>query len=173
MVSVLKKIDQGIDFLEKLIVGCGVLAATVIIFVNVVMRYGFLRSLMWAEELTRYIMIWVTFIGSSLCIKNNVHVKMDLLHVKLPFKIAKPLVCLVYLICIIGSLWLAQIGYQLTVQIAKLGQVSSAMSWLPMWVVNVCVPAFAVMAVKDYVILLVLNLRNKGVIIKETEGGPT
>lgn len=171
MLSILKKIDQAIDFLEKAVVGCGVLAATAIIFINVVMRYGFLQSLMWAEELTRYIMIWVTFIGSSLCIKNNVHVKMDLLHVKLPFSIAKPLVCVVYVICIAASLWLAQLGYQLTVQIARLGQVSAAMPWLPMWVVNVCVPIFAVLAVKDYAVLLVKNLCSKGIIVKETGGG--
>jgi len=35
----------------------------VLVFVNVVSRYVFNYSIIWVEELTRYMMVWVGFIG--------------------------------------------------------------------------------------------------------------
>ena len=74
MKQILWKINTLVTNMEKIIVGTGVLAATFLIFYNVILRQFSARSLAWAEELTRYIMIWVTFFGANLCIQNNVHV---------------------------------------------------------------------------------------------------
>ena len=40
-------------------------AMSVIIFVNVVMRYTTHESLEWAEEVSRHMMIWLTFLGAG------------------------------------------------------------------------------------------------------------
>ena len=170
MKQILWKINTLVTNMEKIIVGTGVLTATFLIFYNVILRQFSARSLAWAEELTRYIMIWVTFFGANLCIQNNVHVKMDLLHIKLPAKAAKWIVSLTYVICIIGCVFLALTGYTLTLQIARLGQISSSMPWLKMWLVNICSPIFAVIGMKDYTWLLVLNILDREKIIKETGG---
>ncbi len=163
-------VNRVITRIEETIVAIGVLTATFLIFYNVILRQFSTQSLTWAEELTRYIMIWVTFFGGNLCVQNNVHVKMDLLHIKLPKKAAKTLVSLTYLVCIAGCLFLAYTGYHLTVQIATLGQVSPSMPWLKMWVINISVPIFAVIGVKDYVWLLWLNIRSREEIVKEIGG---
>lgn len=163
-------VHRALDIAEKAIVGTGVLAASFIIFVNVVMRYGFSHSFAWAEELTRYIMFWVTFLGGNLCVQNNIHVKMDLLHVKLPKKAAKALVSFTYLVCIAGCVFLLGYGVQLTNQIFTLGQVATSMPWLKMWVVNLAIPIFAVIGIKDYLWLLILNIRSKDEIVKTLEG---
>lgn len=163
-------INKALNGFENVIIATGVLSATFIIFMNVVMRHLFKSPIMWAEELTRYIMMWVTFIGASLCVRDNIHVKMDLLHIKLPYKAAKILVCATYVVCILISAFLAYTGFTLTLKIAALGQVSSAMQMIPMWIVNLCVPISCVLMIKNYVYLLTLNILTRGEIVKRIGG---
>ena len=40
-------------------------AMSVIIFTNVVLRYTTSQSIEWAEEVSRHMMIWLTFIGAG------------------------------------------------------------------------------------------------------------
>ena len=51
----------------------------VIVFCNVVGRYVFNYSLAWAEEASRFLFIWVTFIGSVLANEKYEHMNLDLL----------------------------------------------------------------------------------------------
>ncbi len=170
MIKILIKIDRALTELESTIVATGVFTTTFLIFINVVARYVFNNSLMWVEELVRYMMIWVTFLGADLCIKSNIHVKMDLLHIKLPEKAAKVLFCLTCLVCIFGCFYLTKYGYVLAGRVIKTNQVSTAMPWLKVWYVDLAIPVFGVLAMKDYLILLILNLIRKGEIVK-TIGG--
>ena len=63
-------------------IGALILIACFVLFVNVVLRaLGY--SLKWAEELTRYIIVWVTFIGGSMCIQDGTHVGIDVLPSRL------------------------------------------------------------------------------------------
>ncbi len=164
-------IDNILTRTEYVLVGAGVFATTFLIFINVVARYVFNNSLMWVEELVRYMMIWVTFLGADLCIKANIHVKMDLLHIKLPDKTVKFLICVTYIICIIGCCYLVKFGCVLTGKVIKTGQTSTAMFWLKIWYVDLAVPVFGVLAIKDYLILLILNLTHRGEIIKKIGEG--
>ncbi|MCD8242024.1 MAG: TRAP transporter small permease [Lachnospiraceae bacterium] len=50
---------------------------TVVLFIQVVMRYVFNNSLSWSEELARYIFIWMVFIGISYGAKQMKHLKID------------------------------------------------------------------------------------------------
>lgn len=167
MKNVLAKVESFITRAEEYAVGIGVLATVVLIFIDICMRHLMDQSLVWAEELVRYIIIWVTFLGGNLAVQKNVHVKMDIIHIKAPKKVAKVVVSITYVICIIGCVFLTYVGAKLTGQVLKLGQVSSAMPWFKMWMVNLCVPIFGVIAIKDYVWLLILNIRDKDKIVKE------
>lgn len=167
MKNVFLKFNSFLTHIEEIAVGIGVLATVTIIFVDVCMRHFASQSLVWAEELVRYLVIWVTFLGGNLAIQKNVHVKMDMVHIKAPKKIAKAVVSITYVICIIGCAFLVFVGARLTGQVFKLGQVSSAMPWFRMWLVNLSVPIFGVIGMKDYIWLFVLNIREKDEIVKE------
>lgn len=54
------------------------------VFVNVVLRYLFDYSLLWAEELSRYLMIWATFLGSGLLFRQGAHIAVDNLQDYVP-----------------------------------------------------------------------------------------
>jgi len=59
---------------------------TVIIIIQVFMRYIFLYSLSWSEEVARYLMIWVSFLGASLALKYGFHIGVEFVITRIPEK---------------------------------------------------------------------------------------
>lgn len=60
-------------------------AMVLIVFVNVVLRYGFKSGIRWAEEISLVIVIWFTFISMALGVKENLHINISLLPRKLGY----------------------------------------------------------------------------------------
>lgn len=50
---------------------------TLLIFVQVVMRYVFSNSLSWSEELARFVFIWLVYLGISYACKHMKHLKIE------------------------------------------------------------------------------------------------
>jgi TRAP-type C4-dicarboxylate transport system permease small subunit len=59
-------------------------AMATMVFGNVALRLISDRSLLWAEEASRYLMIWLTFVGSGLVLRYGGHVGIDTLQDALP-----------------------------------------------------------------------------------------
>lgn len=59
-----------------------VMAAVMVILVvtNVVCRYLLNFSLIWAEEVSQYLMVWVTFLGAGLALRQGRHVAVEMLQ---------------------------------------------------------------------------------------------
>ena len=56
---------------------------TGIIFVQVVLRYVFQSPFSWAEEFARYLLIWITCLGSAYAIRDGMHISINYLRNKL------------------------------------------------------------------------------------------
>lgn len=54
------------------------LGLTAISFAAVIWRYGFNSSLIWSEELTRYMFVWVVFLGAAIGVRQRTHIAVDL-----------------------------------------------------------------------------------------------
>jgi TRAP-type transport system small permease protein len=76
-------------------------AMAMIIFANVSMRYLTGASLVWAEEVARYLMIWLTFLGAGPVLRIGGHIAIENLQDALPRVLSQAVRCGV-LICIIG-----------------------------------------------------------------------
>ena len=59
-------------------------AMSLIIFTNVAMRYLTNDSLEWAEEVARYMMIWLTFLGAGPVLRYGGHIAVENLQDALP-----------------------------------------------------------------------------------------
>lgn len=55
-----------------------------IIFVNVVLRYGFDRTLTWGEELSRFLFVAIIYVGASAGVRKKGHIIVDLIMVVFP-----------------------------------------------------------------------------------------
>jgi len=55
-----------------------------LIFINVVLRYAFNKTLTWGEELSRFLFVSVTYIGAAAGVRRKGHIIVDLLMVVFP-----------------------------------------------------------------------------------------
>jgi TRAP-type C4-dicarboxylate transport system permease small subunit len=55
-----------------------------IVIVTVVTRYGFNYVLSWSEEVPRYLLIWVSFLGAAACVDLRDHIAFDYLLKRFP-----------------------------------------------------------------------------------------
>ena len=75
-------------------------AMAVMVFANVVLRFTTSHSILWAEEASRYLMIWLTFLGSGAVLRYGAHIGIDTLQDRLPR--AAPAVRLLIFVLLIG-----------------------------------------------------------------------
>lgn len=58
----------------------------IMVFGNVVLRYGFNDSIISSEELSRFLFIWITFLGAIVTLKENQHLGLDTVVRLLPMR---------------------------------------------------------------------------------------
>ena len=56
----------------------------IMVFGNVVLRYGFNSGIISSEELSRFLFIWITFLGAVIAMRENAHLGLDSLVRVLP-----------------------------------------------------------------------------------------
>jgi len=66
-------------------------AMAVLVFANVVSRYVLNYSIIWVEELTRYLMVWVGFLGAGLVLRLGAHIAVEAFQDILPPRVAQAL----------------------------------------------------------------------------------
>ena len=81
--SVLARLDRALFVCETTFVAVAIASASILLFVNVVMRYVFLAALSWAEEVTMYVIVWLVFVGGSVTLRTVGHISIDLLPLAL------------------------------------------------------------------------------------------
>jgi TRAP-type C4-dicarboxylate transport system permease small subunit len=98
-----KLIDRYCQFLAAVMVLC-LAAMVVMVFGNVVMRYGFNSGITLSEELSRWLFVWMTFLGAVVALSERAHLGTDSLIARLP--VAGQKLCLgislVAMLCICG-----------------------------------------------------------------------
>ena len=62
-----------------------------LVFVNVVTRYVFNFSIIWAEEVSQYLMIWIAYLGAGLALREGRHVAVEMLQDRLPVALGRRL----------------------------------------------------------------------------------
>ena len=141
-----------LDKLIEVFVSILILAGCLVLFINVVLRaLGY--SLKWAEELTRYLIVWVTFIGGSLCVRDGSHVGVDVLMQKLGEKGKTRLSIIINLICLAFMAVMTYLGVQMVLQAVHFKQITPALL-IPMAVPYLAIPVGSLLMVLRYIQLI-------------------
>lgn len=113
-----KKILDSVKWLLRLAM---VLLVTMVllVFFNVVLRYGFRSGIFWSEEISLVIVIWFTFIAMALGVKESLHINMNILPRKLPKPFFTALDCMRDALVILIGVVLIYFGWKLTLNGAK------------------------------------------------------
>lgn len=75
----MKKIISMFNKTEELTASTLMILTSLLVFGQVILRYAFNYSITWSEELSRIMIAWFIFLGSSIAVKENAHVSMDVL----------------------------------------------------------------------------------------------
>ncbi len=78
-----KSIDGMCRLFGVLMVACLALMV-VMVFGNVVLRYGFNSGITASEELSRWLFVWMTFLGAIVAVRKHAHLGTDALVSRLP-----------------------------------------------------------------------------------------
>ena len=148
------------SWLEKIVLAFLMVSLSAIFLIStteVFRRYIIGRSFVWADELCRYILAYIAFLGGSLAYKNNGLVRLDLVQNRLGAK-GKLLFSLVTntIVLVVGILLLIR-GFQVTFSPVLLRQLSMGLK-IPMATMYAAIPiGFALLvlfALERYIIIL-------------------
>ncbi|MGJ7544275.1 TRAP transporter small permease [Variovorax sp. LT1R16] len=141
--GVCKGIDGLIAFMLALMV--------VLVFGNVVLRYGFNSGITVSEELSRWLFIWMTFLGAVVALKEHGHLGVDMVVQKLSPRGKKICLALGHLV-MLYIVWLLFLG---SVAQARINwDVTAPTTGAPMAIVYAASIVFSVLAA----IVLALDL---------------
>jgi TRAP-type mannitol/chloroaromatic compound transport system permease small subunit len=84
-----EKLDQYLEIFSTTVMIITMSVATLVAFINVVLRYGFNFSLPWAGELTSYLFIWSALFGAAYGFKIGMHLGVTILIQTLKPRLAK------------------------------------------------------------------------------------
>ena len=131
-------------------------AMSVIIFVNVALRYLTSHSLEWAEEVSRHMMIWLTFLGAGPVLRYGGHIAVENLQDALPPRgaMAVRLLVAALLFAFFGFMvWYGWLYMQRTMfQLTAVTQIPFAYIYSAMLIGGVLLIVHFLLVVKGYVL---------------------
>ena len=75
----LKKFIDGYCQLIGYVIAAALATMVLLVFGNVFMRYAFNSGFTVSEELSRWLFVWVTFLGAVIALRDNAHLGTDML----------------------------------------------------------------------------------------------
>jgi len=144
-----------IAWIEDILVGVILLAATYILFQGVVLRYVFNYAFSWTEEVVRYSIVWLVFLGGSIAARRGAHICMDIVVVYLPPRAKLVLAGVATAIACGFTLIITYYGVLLTWSIWTYGQRSPAAE-IPIAIAFAAIPVgCALMTIRFFAALLI------------------
>jgi TRAP-type C4-dicarboxylate transport system permease small subunit len=86
-----------------------------LVFVNVIARYALNFSIIWAEEVSQYLMIWIAYLGAGLALREGRHVALEMLHDRLSAPLSRSVRMVVGGILLAFLGWVTILGFQFAV----------------------------------------------------------
>lgn len=126
-------VNKGTEFLTSAFL----VIMVVIIFLQIISRILIQSSFPWTEELARFLMIWLTFLGAAFSFQYGAHIGITLITNKIPKKVAAVVQIIVCLLCVVLFSILIVQGYDLVMRSTT--QVSPALG-VPMNYVYTIIP---------------------------------
>lgn len=159
-------IDIRIYRLEEWIAFVFFWALTFVIFLQFFTRYALNDSASWTEEIARYLLICVTFIGAAIGVRKNNHIQVDFLYRILPAPLMRVMAVLVDVARILFLGYATWLTFQLLMRIG--GQQMSVVN-LPIGLVySVVLAGFALMTWRS-IGVAIANWRRQASVLEKPE----
>jgi len=128
--SALRRVTGNMAMLSEWVL----LAMTVIVFYDVVMRYIFNSPTIWALEMSEYMLVFLAFIGAAEMQRQKANIKMDYLYVKFPPGMRRSVDLFTSLLMLLFSFLLLRASFKLTLTAYKYGSASNSLLETPLYI---------------------------------------
>ncbi len=149
------------EFLEDFFAGGLLCLGVTIIFYGVIMRYVFNDARSWVDEISQYMIIWGTLIGTSVALRNDHHIKVDMLFNVFPKKVQYFVTLFAHAVGIVFSFFLGFNGYKLVAFTHNTGQLSTDVG-VPLYMVYSILPLAGALLTFRFLIKFYEAARNIG-----------
>lgn len=135
-----------LSFIDGLSTFCGKIAAWLFFLIGVIITYeviaraGFLAPTIWGEEMSRFFLIWATYLAAAYVLLNRKLIAIDMFVKRFPPKIQ--LLCETFSLVIIGifSAVATFYGGLTVIDSIEIGRATATMLALPLWMTELAIP---------------------------------
>ncbi len=161
------RVNSLVERFEKFMISWSIIVMAVVAIANVVGRNLFSYSFTWAEEVTQFAIVWVTFIGASYAARMGVHIRMTAVFDVLAPGLKKMLMIVITFSTAGLMFFLAWYGYQYALNLYTIKRHTLGLQiplyWIMMWVPL----GFALTGIQ-YLQTGILNMMKKEIYISPT-----
>lgn len=156
--GILDAIDGVIARLEEVIMAVGVILMAVNTIANVISRFVFNHSIIFAEELNSVFILLVTFAGVGYAARHGRHIRMSAIYDHLSDGKRKFMMILITAVTAVVMLFLAWFSVEYIINIQSKGRVMPALG-VPVYLVYLWVPVGFLVTGIQYALTMVKNIR--------------
>ena len=135
LISVYNRLIQA----GAVICGAVFMFMMVVVSIDAILRYGFSAPLAWEIEVNEYLLLYVTFLGAPWLLRQDGHVRVDILFAYIPERVARRLTLITSLVGGLACLVLCIVGCQATWEAFVRGlpeiKTLAVPRWTLMWVI--------------------------------------
>jgi len=135
----MNKLIKPLEWIENSIAVLSMTTVSLLVFGNVISRYGFGYTPIWSEELSRFLVVWSIFIGVAIGVRKNQHIGVDALIRFLPHKLKLASEVLLNLIGVVVIGILVVNSFEFIRHTYEFEQLSPAMR-IPMYIPYIAMP---------------------------------
>lgn len=136
--SLFRKAERAFVIANAWVVILLLLAMSVVVFSNVSLRYVTGQSITWADEVARYLMIWMTFLAAGLVLRQGGHVAITNLHDVLPLALRRLLRAAIVALLLFFFAYMVWVGQQYMV---RMGRQLTPATRISYWYIYLAMPA--------------------------------
>lgn len=137
-----------LEKIEKFVACVAVSIMAVLVFVNVIARYVFGDSLAVSDELSTYLFVLMSFMGTAIAARRKAHLGLSIITDRVSPRARMIINEIMYAISALFCLLIVIFGVQMVISQYQMGQETATMQW-PEWIYGSFVPigaAFAMIA---------------------------
>ncbi|MDW7650993.1 MAG: TRAP transporter small permease [Bacillota bacterium] len=151
-----QKISSFIDWFEVISLSVGVFLLATILIANVIAR-NFFRSIYFAEELSEFFVIFITFVGVSYAVRKARHIRMGAIFDAMPPKMQKVFIYIISGISATVMFLMAYYSYNYMMVAKAMGHDTPSLR-LPYWFFLAIIPVGFFSAGVQYIRTIIKNI---------------
>lgn len=150
-----------LDRIEEIVAAVCLSVMTILAFANVVARYVFSASFSFSEEITTYLFVLLSLLGTAIAARRRAHLGLTILTDVVSPKVRRILHIIGYLFAVAFTGAIFYYGILMVISQRQLGQITANMQW-PEWIFGSFVPIGALLATIRFAQVLVEEIRGTG-----------